>query len=210
MGDRERLEGRLAYSRQVRVKGGVSLLMQQQAHASHGIILACMRMWHMAAMAKVSSEKVTSALHWAGVKQLRQVWMRAINSELGLRVARWRDRSQSHGRARELFRNEQMSMVLRASDALRSAVMQLIRTYAQSVKAGLGSRLEVWKAGAQMERITNMTKGQLLSQEVAAMASNLRLHWVAAKQLCQATIPNPRPEPEPEPMPTPLPMPASC
>merc|ERR1719482_673476 len=87
----------------------------------------------------------------AGLRQLRQIMVRLVKGEVGLRVEIWRTAMKDEVRALEMARL-QRDLEERAADASKGAgLRQLRQIMVRLMKGEVGMRVEIWRTGVKMD-----------------------------------------------------------
>merc|ERR1719454_951998 len=87
----------------------------------------------------------------AGLRQLRQIMIRMVKGEAGLRVEIWRTTMKDAVRAKEMDRM-QKELEARAADASKGAALrQLKQIMVRIMKGEVAMRLEVWRSLMKMD-----------------------------------------------------------
>merc|ERR1719240_1601395 len=87
----------------------------------------------------------------AGLRQLRQIMVRLVKGEVGLRVEIWRTAMKDEVRALEMARL-QRDLEARAADASKGAgLRQLRQIMVRMVKGEVGMRVEIWRTAVKMD-----------------------------------------------------------
>merc|ERR1719502_1001970 len=115
--------------------------------------------WAAAAASRQAYEDMQAALEaqmkaqgqGAGLRQLRQIMMRMVKGEGGLRVEIWRTAMKDEVRAMEMARL-QRDLEARAADASKGAgLRQLRQIMVRLMKGEVGMRVEVWRMGVKVD-----------------------------------------------------------
>merc|ERR1719201_2797893 len=87
----------------------------------------------------------------AGLRQLRQIMVRLVKGEVGLRVEIWRTAMKDEVRALEMARL-QSELEARAADASKGAALrQLRQIMVRIMKGEVGMRVEIWRTAVKMD-----------------------------------------------------------
>merc|ERR1719199_1825655 len=87
----------------------------------------------------------------AGLRQLRQIMIRMVKGEAGLRVEIWRTTMKDEVRAEEMARL-QADLEARAADASKGAALrQLKQIMVRIMKGETAMRVEVWRSAMKMD-----------------------------------------------------------
>merc|ERR1719502_2453999 len=115
--------------------------------------------WAAAAASRQAYEDMQAALEaqmkaqgqGAGLRQLRQIMVRMVKGEVGLRVEIWRTTMKDEVRAMEMARL-QRDLEARAADASKGAgLRQLRQIMVRMMKGEVGMRVEIWRMGVKMD-----------------------------------------------------------
>merc|ERR1719454_2146190 len=87
----------------------------------------------------------------AGLRQLRQIMIRMVKGEAGLRVEIWRTTMKDAVRAKEMARL-QTELEARAADASKGAALrQLKQIMVRIMKGETAMRVEIWRSAMKMD-----------------------------------------------------------
>merc|ERR1719247_3348391 len=87
----------------------------------------------------------------AGLRMLRQIMMRMVKGEVGLRVEIWRTTMKDEVRAAEMARL-QADLEARAADASKGAALRQLRAIMVRIMKGESAmRLEMWRTAVKMD-----------------------------------------------------------
>merc|ERR1719353_720319 len=87
----------------------------------------------------------------AGLRMLRQIMMRMVKGEAGMRVEIWRTTMKDEVRAEEMARL-QADLEARAADASKGAALrQLRQIMVRIMKGEVGMRVEIWRTAVKMD-----------------------------------------------------------